>query len=179
MKRRALIIGLFVFAIVLGFAMENLKVNVNYILERGSLIPGFFNQNAETKKLWLDGNRQFTPYDYYYNHTRIEWLFHLSYDGLIRLKWFNTVFFTALFMLITALMMQLVTGTKQFFRWTIFLYTAVFILSFVIYLFGKFTGTLDHAYGVSRKITGALQSLVPLMILVPASWLMKNFSVKK
>jgi uncharacterized membrane protein YjjP (DUF1212 family) len=98
---------------------------------------------------------------------------------LIKLKWFNTVLFTAFFMLITASLMQLITKSRAFFRWTIFFYTAFFLLSFIIYLLGKFTGTLDHAYGVSRKITGALQSLVPLMILVPASWLIRNLSETK
>ncbi len=154
--------------------MENLKVNINYILERGGAIPGFFEQDFETKRQWLDGNRVLTPYDYYYNHERIEWLFNLSESELSRLKWFNSLFFTAVFMLINGALMVIITRDSQFFKWAAIFYAIFFGLSFLIFLFGKFTGSLANAYGVSRKIAGALQSLVPLMILLTASWLVKK-----
>jgi hypothetical protein len=56
-KRILFIAGLLLIAIVVGFAMENIKVNINYILERGGAIPGFFEQDFETKRIWLDGKR--------------------------------------------------------------------------------------------------------------------------
>jgi hypothetical protein len=165
---------LFLLAVAIGFAMENLKVNINYILERGGAIPGFFEQDAATKRDWLDGNRVLNPYDYYYNHSRIEWLFNFSEGGLIRLKWFNSVFFTVIFMMINATMMLLITRDRSFFRWTIVFYAIFFSLSYMIYMIGKLTGTLNHAYAVSRKLAGALQSMVPLMILWPSSWLIRK-----
>jgi hypothetical protein len=161
-------------AIAIGFVIENVKVNINYILDKGSAIPNFFDQSPDVKKQWLDGNRIEAPYDYYYNHKRLDVLFLLSDKGLVRLKWFNSFFFSAIFMFINALLMKWITGEKKFFRWTMIMYGVFFALSFGIYLFGKLTGTLEYAYGASRKVAGALQSLVPLMILLPASWLLKN-----
>jgi hypothetical protein len=125
-KRILFIAGLLLIAIVVGFAMENIKVNINYILERGGAIPGFFEQDFETKRIWLDGKRILTPFDYYYNHQRIEWLFNLTESELMRLKWFNSLFFTGVFMLINGTLMFVITRDREFFRWTALFYAIFF-----------------------------------------------------
>jgi hypothetical protein len=76
-------------------------------------------------------------------------------------------------MIINAWLMKLLTQKWTFVKWTCWMYAVFFGFSFAVFLVGKFTGTYEQAYGVSRKIVGGLQSLVPLMILLPASWLIQ------
>ncbi len=179
MKYRVAKITAIVFlAIVLGFLQENLKVSINYLLETGDKIPTFFQQDVNTKQSWLEQVRVNAPFDYYHNHRRIEWLYHCSRTQLNILKWIVTVFFVVIFMIINALLISWWTRNKKYFKWTIGLYVVFFAFAFVIYLGGHISGTSMQAYGVSRKIVGGLQSLVPLMILIPASWLLKK-EIKK
>lgn len=161
-------------AVTTGFLQENLKVNVNYILEIGDKIPEFFNQTPQVKEAWLEQVKIDAPYDYYHNHNRIELLFNFSRPQLMKLKWIMTIVFVLIFLVFNGLFIKWITKDNRFVRWTIWLYLFFFGFSFVFYLVGHYTGTSIQAYGVSRKIVGGLQSLVPLMILLPASWLIKH-----
>jgi hypothetical protein len=58
------------------------------------------------------------------------------------------------------------------------LYIAAFAFALLLYLSGKLVGSVQQVYPVSRKVVGALQSLVPLMILVPAFWLSRQWNNK-
>lgn len=165
-------------ALVIGFLQENLKVSVNYLLETGDRIPTFFQQDSNTKQVWLEQVKVNAPFDYYHNHKRIDWLNQLSRENLVRLKWVITLLFVVAFMFINAWLIMWWTNERLYFKWTLRLYLFFFILSFAIYVGGLLTGTLPQAYGVSRKLVGGLQSLVPLMILLPASWLLRNQSKK-
>jgi len=173
-KKSLLLFGILVCAVISGFIQENLKVNINYILDVGDKLDGFHDQAPEVKKQWLDQVRIDAPYDYYHNHHRIDFLYRLSRKQLTLLKWTVTIFFVILFMLFNAQIMKWMTGERKYFVRTILLYVFFFSFAFIIYIIGYFTGTLSKAYGVSREITGGLQSLVPLMILLPAFWLNKN-----
>lgn len=161
-------------AILLGFVQENIKVNVNYLLEKGEKIPGFFQVDAKTKTTMLEQVKIDAPFDYYHNHQRQEWLLNLSHTQLSSFKWLITVVFIVVFMTINAWIMKIFTGEKVFVKRTIGIYVVFFLLAVFIFLLGKITGTSDRAYGVSREIVGGLQSLVPLMLMIPAYWLLKN-----
>lgn len=171
MKKYLFVFGLLLFAIVAGFLQENLKVNVNYILETGDKINGFFNQNTETKREWLHQVKIDAPYDYYHNHRRLEFLLDFTRRELVITKWIITVFFVGLFMAINSLLVYRITRNHSLMIWCIRLYIIFFVLSFVVYLFGITTGSANQAYGISRKVVGGLQSLIPLMILLPGYWL--------
>jgi drug/metabolite transporter (DMT)-like permease len=86
---------------------------------------------------------------------------------------------TTFFLFVHLLLVKWITQEKLWVRWTFILYGIFFCLSFFIYLFGKWTGTLEQAYGISRKIAGALQSLVPLMLIIPGWWIWKSDKNKK
>ncbi len=168
------IIILLLVAVVIGFLQENLKVNINYLLDKGEAIPGFFDTDAAAKKEQLEKVKINAPFDYYHNHRKLESLLMLSHTQLVMLKWGVTVFFVVVFMFINAFVMKWFTGQTIYFKRTIWLYVLFFLLAFSIYGIGKITGTSVQAYGVSREIVGGLQSLVPLMILIPASWLLMH-----
>jgi hypothetical protein len=172
--RYAWIAVLLAIAIVAGFVQEYVKVNINYVLEMGGKMPGFFDQDATTRKVWIETMRVDAPYDYYHNHSRLEALYSLSEKNLVILKWVVTVVFVTLFMVINTMLLFMTTRRREVIRWTLWLYLFFFVLSFGVYLFGWFTGTLEQAYGISRKIVGGLQSMVPLMLLLPATWLMRQ-----
>jgi hypothetical protein len=53
-------------------------------------------------------------------------------------------------------------------------YLAFFGLAFAIYAAGFILGETQTFYPISRRITGALQSLIPVMVLIPAWWIIKN-----
>jgi len=174
MSRYMLIVALLIAAFAVGFFQEYVKVNINYIVETGDRLPGFFEQDASVKKQWLNEVQVDAPYDYYYNHGKFEALYGFSRSGLTTLKWIMTVFFVIVFLGINLLLLHLLTQQRTVLKWTMLLYLVFFVLSFGIYLFGKLTGTFEQAYAVSRRIVGALQSLVPLMLVLPAVWLMRT-----
>lgn len=175
MKKILWISFLLLMAIITGFLQENLKVNVNYILETGDKINGFFSQTPEVKKSWLEQVKIDAPYDYYHNHRRLEFLLGFSREQLVITKWIITVFFVSVFMFINASLLYAVTQSKPLRRWTFILYAVFFSISFLVYVFGAFTGSSAQAYGISRKVVGGLQSLVPLMILLPGFWINRTY----
>ncbi len=172
-KKYLLIIFFLVLAIVIGFLQENIKVNINYLLDKGESIPGFFENDVATKRALLEKVKINAPFDYYHNHRKLDWLLTRTHRQLVILKWSMTVLFVIVFMFINACVMKWITGEFIYFKRTLWLYLFFFLMAFFIYAIGKLSGTLAQAYGVSREIVGGLQSLVPLMILVPASWLLK------
>jgi|JI10StandDraft_1071094.scaffolds.fasta_scaffold06624_6 hypothetical protein len=161
-------------AIVIGFVQENVKVNINYLIDKGEAIPGFFESNAKVKGEMLEKVKINAPFDYYHNHAKIDFLLSLNHGQLVMLKWIATLVFIVVFMFINASIITWFTEDKLYFKRTLWMYAGFFMLALLIYMAGKFTGTSLQAYGVSREIVGGLQSLVPLMILIPASWLHKH-----
>ncbi|MFM9986909.1 MAG: hypothetical protein ACKVOK_16835 [Flavobacteriales bacterium] len=176
---RIRIILVLVVAMAFGFMLEMVKVNLNYILEFSQRIPGYNELSATERENSLEAIAIDAPYDYYHNHRKIQYLYTCSQSRLNLLKWLVTLIGTGFFLLVHLLLVKWITKEKLWVRWTLLLYTIFFVLSFLIYLFGKWTGTLEQAYGISRKIAGALQSLVPLMLIIPGWWIWKNDKNKK
>lgn len=173
-KRIVWIVFWLILAVITGFVQERLKVNVNYLIENGDKMNGFFDQSAETKREWLEFSKIDAPYDYYHNHGRLEFLLNFSRKQLTILKWAITVIFVGVFLVINAYLLKGLTGSRDLLIWCVRLYLIFFALSFGIYLFGVLTGSATQAYGISRKIVGGLQSLIPFMILMSGYWLNKS-----
>lgn len=170
-----IVVLLIVAGLTVGFFQEFVKININYTLDTGFQIPNFFEQDYTTRTELLRKMKPANmPYDYYQNHNQIEALNHLSYKQLTILKWTVAILFAAVFMAINIGVIWFITKNKSYTKWVLIFYAALFILSFAIFLFGKITGTSERAYAVSREILGGLQSIVPLMVLVPAIWLSKK-----
>lgn len=173
MKKSVILVLIVVCALVVGFYQERIKISVNYVLEYGESIPGFFQMSASQKHEAIEAQRVFAPFDYYHNHSTETWIYNLNQSQLVKLKWSITGFFIVLFCLINASIVWLVSNNKRMVHRVVVFYAGLTLIAFSIYVFGHLSGYTAQAYAMSRKVTGALQSLVPSMIIVPALWLLK------
>lgn len=174
MMRYYLLFVLIVFALGIGFYQEKLKVSINYLLDESAAIPDFYQLTAEQKMTVMEAQRKFAPFDYYHNHKTISWLYHLDYAGLKRMKWIVTGVFLLVFFLINAAVLRVFFGSFRTVKWLAYLYVALIALAVAVFFIGHMSGWEKQGYAISRKITGALQSLIPVMIFVPALWLLKT-----
>jgi len=170
-KKGILIFVIVAIALALGFYQERLKISVNYVLENGQRIPGFFDETHQERALLIESHRVYAPFDYYHNHTTETWLYKLNLPQLIRLKWTITAFSLFLFCAINGLIVCKISGQRKLAFGLVMAYGILIALAFGIYAIGQRTGMAESAYAMSRRITGALQSLVPTMIFIPAIWL--------
>jgi hypothetical protein len=167
---------LLAFGLTFGFVQENVKVNINFILEQGDRIPGFFEQDAETKAEWLGKCTVFSPLDYYYSHEPIDLLLDFPRHWLVKAKWILTFLFAAVFCAVNGRLMFLATGDRRWHLRFMKGYAVLLAAGFALYLAGMGLGFREEAYAISRKLTGALQSLVPLMVMLPAQYLYTHIS---
>jgi hypothetical protein len=83
------------------------------------------------------------------------------------LKWAVTVVSLLVFFIINASLLWLLEGNRQVLPRLALTYLMFTVLAFAIYALGKLISMPDQTYAISRRITGALQSLVPVMIFWP------------
>lgn len=178
MKRTLFILGLVVAALVSGFYQEKLKISINYILDQGNTIPGFYESTPEQKHFSIERARVNAPFDYYHNHSTVAWLFGLNQRELSIMKWAVTVLFTVWFLALNMGLLHVLNATKAAVGKLPVIYMLLFGSSFAIYCVGIVGFHEAQCYAVSRKIMGALQSIVPVMVLFPASllWELKTKS---
>jgi hypothetical protein len=174
MKRGILIAFLLVLTLSMGFVQELVKININYHLDVGDKIPGYYESDPEKRAQLMRSNQLHMPYDYYHNHKSINTLHQFSRSRLVQLKWGFTFLFVVVFLVLNLLVIYQIDNSPQLKQWTIALYIGFFLLSFAVYLIGKATGHQEEAYAISRKIVGALQSVVPLMLILPGWWIFKR-----
>lgn len=180
MKRRYfLIVILLSLGLGAGFLQEYIKINVNYILETGKHIPGFFNMDEERKKAWIEYKKKNAPNDFYHRPETITGLYRLKEQTLEQIKWINTIAFIGVFLLLNVALIRSITDNNQHARWVFYFYGAFFILALIVFSLGKLAGKSDKAYILSREIVGGLQSLIPLMIMLPAIWVSEKMNEKK
>jgi hypothetical protein len=179
MKRTLLIIGIVLLALVSGFYQEKIKISVNYLLERGDQIPGYYQATPEQRQQWIEQTRLDTPFDYYHNHQTVSWLYNLNRSELNKLKWGITVFFMGWFLMINWAALYALNARLAAGRVLALSYLSMSIIAIILFLAGR-GGSLEvHTYALSRKILGALQSIVPAMIIWPASVLWQQTKSSK
>jgi hypothetical protein len=165
-------IGLLVAAaLILGFYQERLKISINYVIENSQLISGFFEMNEQQRKEAIEMHRVVAPFDYYHNHTTIPWLYRMELHQLAALKWIVTAFFLAAFCAFNIALLKTLQKGPSLTRAVLITYGVLVPFAFMIYLSGRFTGLSIESYAFSRKILGALQSVIPSMIIWPAAQL--------
>ncbi len=174
MRKPVLFILLIAITLTVGFVQELVKININYHLDVGDKIPEFFSSDAVNRARLMQENQLHMPYDYYHNHRSINAMHQLSRSTLVQLKWVFTFLFVVVFLTLNLTAIYLIDNNRQLKQWTVWLYLGFFFLSFAVYLAGKATGHQEEAYAVSRKIVGALQSVVPLMLILPGWWIFKR-----
>jgi hypothetical protein len=173
MKRTVFIFVLVICGLSLGFYQEKLKISINYILDQSGKIPGFFNGTAEQKKRWIEANRFDAPFEYYHNHETVEWLYKLNASELGGLKWGATILFSVLFFVLNAAMLNSLGAKEGATTILLLFYLVLAALAFGIYALGIALSEHVHFYAISRKIMGALQSMVPVLIIWPSYRLWK------
>ncbi len=178
LSRKIVIALLLVGGLAFGFLQEHIKINVNFILETGARIPRFFEMDIPSKKAWIDYYKKNAPQDFYHKPKTIEALYGMNYGSLIKIKWTLAILFATIYLILNSTIIRLVTGNNITVLWMRYLYIIFLGLALVIFLVGKLTPYSESTYIMSRKILGGLQSLVPLMFMVPAIWLSNRFKIK-
>lgn len=154
--------------ITIGFYQEQAKVNVNFILEKGAQIPGFFNQNTETKINLLTAEKSKSNFDYYYSHETIKVLYTFNQGELTKLKWIITFTSIAFFTLLNILALYFFQFNKKEIQWFLCVEGICVLLAIVAFVIGKITNQNEAVYPAVRGIMGILQSPVLVLIFIPA-----------
>ena len=141
MSKKTSAILLSIGAVLLGFLREYLFSNINWVYL--TLTNGRMN-GARDEFMFL-----------------VEW----SPSEILTLKWVLTLIFSILFFLVTYVVIKIYFQDKSFNQTVIFLFAALFIISGLLFVTGKITGTSGILYGPVRTVMGMEQSFIPLMIL--------------
>lgn len=154
--------------IAMGLFQEQAKVNVNFILEKGAQIPGFFNQNTETKIDLLTAEKRKSNFDYYYSHATIRVLYSFNQGELSKLKWVITFASIASFTLLNILALYFLQFNKKEMQLFLLVEGVCLILAALAFILGKITHQNEAVYPAVRGIMGILQSPVLVLIFIPA-----------
>ena len=167
-KNKFILVAIAVAMIGLGFYQEQAKVNVNFILEKGAQLPGFYEQNTATKIQWLSAEKSKSNFDYYYSHSAIETLYSLNASQLSKLKWIITFASIGVFTLLNITALYFLQFQKK--EIVIFILVEGICLAFAIaaFLLGKFIHKDELVYPAVRGIMGIVQSPVLVLIFIPA-----------
>lgn len=167
-KNKFILVAIAIAMIGLGFYQEQAKVNVNFILEKGAQLPGFFEQNTATKIQWLSAEKSKSNFDYYYSHSAIETLYSLNASQLSKLKWIITFASIGVFTLLNITALYFLQFQKK--EIVIFILVEGICLACAIaaFLLGKFIHKDELLYPAVRGIMGIVQSPVLVLIFIPA-----------
>ena len=141
MSKKAKSIILTIGIVLLGFIRGYLFGNINWIYK--TLTEGRMNQARHEFQFMLE----WTPLE------------------IEILKWSLTVLFMFLFAWFTFLIVKIYFENKMYNKITILLFTGIFAISALLYIFGKITGLSGDIYHIVRTLMGLGQSFMPLMIL--------------
>lgn len=155
--------------VVLGFTQEWVKVSLNFHIEKGMRVDGFFEKTPVERIAILEEIKNGNPFDYYQSHEVIDWYAYLSLSQLKQLKWGATVFFVTVFFFLNKWIIRALLNEQILNKWLLYTYIGAFSTALVIYGIGVFANHVDLFYMVSRKMVGALQSPIPA-IMTWAGW---------
>lgn len=167
-KNKLILVAIAIVMVGLGFYQEQAKVNVNFILEKGAQLPGFFEQNAATKIQWLSTEKSKSNFDYYYSHETIEWLYSFNQSELTKLKWIITFASIASFTLLNILALRFLQFNKKEIQLFLLVEGVCLTLAVLAFILGKITHQNEAVYPAVRGIMGILQSPVLVLIFIPA-----------
>jgi hypothetical protein len=156
-KNKFILVAIAIVMIAMGFYQEQAKVNVNFILEKGAQIPGFFNQEKSKSN-----------FDYYYSHETIEVLYSLNQGELSKLKWVITFASIATFTLLNILALYFLQFNKKEIQLFLLVEGVCLILAVLAFILGKITHQNEAVYPAVRGIMGIVQSPVLVLIFIPA-----------
>ncbi len=179
MKRGLILLALVVLAMLSGFYQEKVKISINYILDQGSQITGFYNLPPEEKQARIEQARVNAPFDYYHNHKTISSLYRFDARQLSVMKWVVTGIFMGWFLLLNLSLLHTLQANAAVIHALPRLYLFVALFSLGVFAVGVAGFQKEKCYAVSREIMGALQSIVPVLIIWPASRLWNQTKTQK
>ncbi len=148
----------------LGFGMlqDALKIDVNYLLDKSSVISGYSNLDVKERQLQIESLSGKNDYNYYKSHRNFDFFFFLSQRELNVLKWIATPFYMLIHFLFGILLFR-INGVKLG-RVLVLIYVSGFSASLLTYAFGVGVGI--DMYALSRRVVGFLQSILPTLFVV-------------
>jgi hypothetical protein len=169
MKRGLILLVLVALAMFSGFYQEKVKISINYILDQGAQMPGFFNLSPAEKQVRIEQARVNAPFDYYHNHKTISFLYRFDARQLSVMKWVVTGVFMGWFLLLNLSLLHTLRANSAVVSALPRLYLVVALFSLAVFALGIAGFQKEKCYAVSREIMGALQSIVPVLLIWPAS----------
>ncbi len=94
-----------------------------------------------------------------------DFLYALSTQQLLNLKWFLTLAFSLLFMGITLGLVQFYFNSKKFNYLTVLVYCLLIGISAIITFIGLMLGNFETVYSISRFVVGLAQSPLTSLVL--------------
>jgi|LauGreDrversion4_2_1035121.scaffolds.fasta_scaffold33911_4 hypothetical protein len=158
MTKWAKVILLVIGILLIGFMQERVKVNINFILEKSTNFPNFFNLPAEQRIEVLAPLKKQGNFDYYYSHGNIQFLYTMDLTQLKALKWLITGISVLVHLLINILLLRIFNCPKIHFKMLYFL--SAFILMFALssQLLGTLLNLSSEFYPITRGLMGILQT---------------------
>jgi hypothetical protein len=155
--------------ITIGFFQERLKVNINFIIDKSTEIPGFFSLTSEKKIEAMEPLKKQGNFDYYYSHGNIPLLYSIDLKQLTILKWIVTASSVVIHLLINILLLRLFQSPKFQFQLLYIISTLIFLTALLSQLLGTLLNLNQEFYPISRGLMGILQSPILAIIFLLAT----------
>ncbi len=169
-----LAISALVVALFFGSFQEKVKISVNNIIKYGQTIPSYNNLPKAEREKKITQIITDTPRGFYSHPSSISMLYGLTIPEMKKLKWVNTFLFIIVHLVLNSLILFFLFKDSTLLKILGGSYVLFALLAIVIYAVGKLTGFSQPGYNVARKIVGALQSQVPIMLFVSGYYLLKK-----
>ena len=170
--------GFLLSALLVGALQENWKIDINYVLDLQVHVPNYNELPVQERLSALKACHAYMPYDYYFSHTNNEWIISMNVSTLQRLKWALTILFVIVFFAFNYALIRTFDASIDWLRILRWAYPLAFLLAFAIFMIGRLTHNEQVTYAIAREITGALQSLIPSMFIVPMIVFQTHFDTK-
>ena len=167
LKHWLLALALVIGVVGCGFLQERIKVNVNFVLEKGSAVPGFFQLSAEQREATLHPIKSKGNFDYYYSHDSLDFVYALNETQLKILKWVITITSILIFTVLDLGIFWWFKVRKHLYKYYFMLSGSLLLIGAGVYVLGAALHLMPTLYPISRGILGVLQSPVLSLILVP------------
>jgi hypothetical protein len=174
MTKWRLIIPLIVVILFIGFFQERVKVSVNFILDKSTNVPHFFNLPPEQRIEALAQLKEQGSFDYYYSHGNIKTLYAMSHIQLKVLKWFITALSVLIHLGINILILRFFNSPKFHFKLLYYLSALIFIIALCSQLLGTLLNLNNEFYPITRGLMGILQTPVLGIIFLMVTNLFAN-----
>jgi len=152
--------------IMAGFALENVKVSLNFIIEFSGRIPEYDSLNPQEREVELAVYRRNSPSDYYHSHKPLSFFHSFKRSDLVVLKWAVVAIAIIAFAALNAFSLWLIIGNISALRWLALVYLLIIVLGSVFFVVERAVFIESYSVAVSRKILNAGQSGIPALIVI-------------